>query len=288
MLLRLIDRKIFRLVPDKQFVSLKYRLIMGHWPNLDNPSLMSEKIQWLKLNDFNELYPKLVDKYLVRDYVANKIGSQYLVPLLGVWDNAASINWDLLPEKFVLKCTHGSHTNIICKDKDSFDTKAATKQLNKWLRSQTTYYYGREWPYKFVKPRIIAEKYIESNKAGGIQDFKFLCFNGVPDNVMVCSDRETGHVRFDHFDNEWNFLRYQYVDIDKEDGYTIPKPEKIDEMFEIARQLSKDLPFVRVDLYCENNTIYFGELTFYPQSGYDTDFTVKTDQYFGDKMKIYR
>lgn len=259
---------------------------MGRWPNLKRPVYLSEKIQWLKLHDKNELYPFLVDKYSVRKYIADKIGEEYLIPIYGVWDNAKKINWESLPDRFVLKCTNGSHTNIICKDKAKLDYKKTIRTLNRWLRSNSTYYYGREWPYKKAVPKIIAEKYIESKKEGGIQDYKFMCFHGVPDNVMICSDRETGKVRFDHFDRQWNFLKYQYVDENKGQNYSIDKPSKIEEMFQIAEILCKEFPFVRVDLYCECGKIFFGELTFYPTSGFDIDFTEETDRLLGSKIHL--
>ena len=262
----LLGRKICRIIPDKVYIKLKYRNILGRWPNLKNPKFFSEKIQWMKLYGRNDVYMKLVDKYSVREYIEQQIGDEYLVPLLGVWESPEEINWDDLPEKFVMKTVNGSHTNIICTNKSELDIKDAVKKLHKWQNSNQTFFYGREWAYKNVKPRIIAEKYIESSSINGLVDYKFMCFSGIADHVMLCSDRLSGHTKFDHFDKEWNFLRYQYVDFNKPDNYTILKPEKIDEMFSIAEKLSKPFPFVRVDLYCENNKIYFGELTFYPQS----------------------
>ena len=243
-------------------------------------------MQWMKLYDRNEIYVKLVDKYAVREYIEEQIGSDYLVPLLGVWDSPDEINWDELPEKFVMKTVNGSHTNIICTNKSKLNIEEAVKKLHKWQRSNQTFYYGREWAYKNVKPRILAEEYIEPSSANGLVDYKFMCFSGKVDHVMLCSDRLSGHTRFDHFDKDWNFLRYQYVDADKPSDYTIKKPERIDEMFKIAEKLSKPFPFVRVDLYCENSKIYFGELTFYPQSGFDTDYTVETDLYLGSLLNL--
>lgn len=279
-------RRICRLIPDEHYIKFKYRCILGRWPNLDDPKYLSEKIQWLKLHDRNPLYIKLVDKYEVRSYIEEKIGKEYLVPLLGVWDSPMDIDWDVLPNKFVLKTVNGSHTNIICTDKAQLNREKTISTLLRWQKSNQTFYYGREWPYKYVKPRIIAEAYIDSSAPGGLVDYKFMCFNGIADNVMVCSDRQTGKTRFDHFDKEWNFLRYQYVDSDKPVNYTISKPDLMDEMFRIAELLAKPFPYVRVDLYCENNRIYFGELTFYPQSGFDTDYTEETDLYFGTKLDI--
>lgn len=277
----LTGRKICRKIPDAIYVRIKYWSILGRWPNLSKPRYLSEKIQWLKLHHTDKRYPMLVDKYAVREYIAKEIGEEYLVPIIGVWDKVEDIQWELLPKKFVLKTTDGSHTNIICTDKDKLDIAKCKVLLDTWLHSNQAFYYGREWPYKTVKSRIIAEAFIESNDPGGLVDYKFLCFNGFADNVMVCSDRQINDTKFDHFDREWNFLRYQYVDKDKPEGYTKTRPAKLDEMFSIAEKLAKPFPFVRVDLYCENDKIYFGELTFFPQSGFDTDYTVETDLYFG-------
>lgn len=280
----LSGRKLCRLIPDKLYITFKYRCILGRWPNLKNPRYLSEKIQWLKIYEKNDLYPTLVDKYAVREYIKKVIGEEYLVPLLGVWDDPREIDWDSLPDKFVLKIVNGSHTNIVCTDLKKLDRKRTIKQLVKWQRSNQTFYYGREWPYKHIKPKIIAEEYIESSHCGGLVDYKFMCFNGKPDNVMICSERDTGKTRFEHFDREWRFLRYQYVDVNKPKDYTIDKPEEMDKMFELAEKLSKPFLFVRVDLYCENKRILFGELTFFPQSGFDIDFTKDTDLYLGEKL----
>lgn len=282
----LSGRKVCRLIPDELYIKFKYRCILGRKLDLNNPQYLSEKIQWLKLHDKNKLYPTLVDKYAVREYIENVLGEEYLVPILGVWENPDDIEWDTLPQKFVLKCTNGSHTNIICTNKEKLDIAESLKLLRKWLKSNQTFYYGREWPYKNVKPRIIAEQFIESTNKGGLVDYKFMCFDGKADNVMLCTERQTGNTKFEHFDRNWNFLRYQYIDKDKPDNYTIDKPEQMDKMFEIAEILAKPFRYVRVDLYCEQNKIYFGELTFYPQSGFDTDYTVETDLYLGKKLEL--
>lgn len=285
-LLWLINKKCGRWLPDALYLKLKYWCYLKRLPNIKKPKYLSEKIQWLKLNDRNELYPLLVDKYAVREYIAKEIGEQYLIPLLGVWERADQIDWDALPAKFVLKCTHGSQTNIICADKSRLDRDSVIKKLDAWMSDNATYYYGREWPYKYVKPRIIAEKFIESDHPGGIVDYKFMCFHGEIDNVMVCSDRMRGNVHFDHFNEKWEHLKYQYADEGKPADYTIEKPEEMDSMFRIAKHLAKNFDFIRVDLYCENGSIYFGELTFYPASGFDTDYTPLTDLYLGSKLRL--
>ena len=283
---KLTSKKICRLLDDRTYLKLKYWAFLGRKLDLKNTKYFNEKMQWIKLNYYDDRLPSMVDKYEVRKYIAKWIGDEFLVPLIGVWNKAEDIEWDLLPDKFVLKCTHGSHTNIICYNKNNLNINETTKQLDEWLNDKGTYYFGREWPYKYVQPRIIAEKLIETDDPGGIRDYKFLCFEGRPDNVMVCSNRQVGNISFDHFTRDWTLLRCQYVDGSKPENYTIEKPDQMDEMFEIAEKLSSRFHFVRVDLYCENNKIYFGELTFFPSSGFDLDYSEQGDLMFGRMIDL--
>lgn len=257
--------------------------------HLKNPKTFNEKLQWLKLYDRNPDYSKMVDKYEVREYIKEKIGEEYLIPLLGIWDSFDEIDFDGLPNQFVLKCTHNSGGVVICKDKSTFDFEKAKNRMNYSLKNNY-YWSGREWPYKDVKPRIIAEKYMSND--GDVEteltDYKFSCFNGRVDNVMLCLERSTGDVKFRYFDKEWNLLRYDVQGKALPKGYTIPKPEKMDEMFELAKKLSEGIRYLRVDLYCAENKIYFGELTFFPQSGFDTDILVETDELFGSYLDLKR
>ncbi len=259
---------------------------MGYKLNLKNPQTFNEKLQWLKLYDRNPAYTQMVDKYAVREYIKNTIGEEYLIPLLGVWDSFDEIDFDALPEQFVLKCNHDSGSVIICKDKNTFDVESARRMLNKALRVNY-YHHSKEWPYKNVKHKIIAEQFmVDSAEVEGLTDYKFFCFNGNIDCVMVCLDRFTGDTKFYFFNEDWELLRYNIRGKAAPPGFSIPKPECMDEMFDIARKLSKGIPYVRVDLYAINGKTYFGELTFFPDSGFDANLLAETDEHFGKLLEI--
>lgn len=272
-------------LPDKTYLKVRYYQHFKKRLNLNNPQTFNEKLQWLKLYDRNSLYTNLVDKYEVRKYIAETIGEEYLIPLIGVWDRFEDIDFSKLPNQFVLKCTHDSGGLVICKDKSKLDIEVTRKKINNPLK-RNFYYLGREWPYKNVKPRIICEELLKTKDGRLPIDYKFHCFSGEPDNVMVCIGRDSGSPKFFFFDTEWKLLRYNVAGINAANDFTLPKPKKIDEMFEIARELSIGLPFVRVDLYCEEEKIYLGELTFFPQSGFDPNLLNTTDILFGDKIKL--
>ena len=194
-ILYLMNKNYLSFIPDKTFLKMKYKLMMGTKLDLENPKTFNEKLQWLKLHDRNPEYTKMVDKYEAKEYVANIIGKEYIIPTLGVWDKFDDIDFDALPNEFVLKPTHTSGNVFICKDKSKIDYKKLKKQVNKWLK-RDYYRIHREWPYKNVKPRIIAEEYMENKDHTSIKDYKFYCFNGQADYVMICTGRETGHPRF--------------------------------------------------------------------------------------------
>lgn len=278
---------ILNKIPDKLFLKLKYRHNIGIKLNLNNPKTFNEKLQWLKLYDRNPLYTKLADKYKVREYITEKIGKEYLIPLLGVWDNTDDIDFDSLPNKFVLKCNHNSGLGMcICTDKNKLDVKEVKKELKKGL-NQDYYLPGREWPYKNVPRKIIAEKYmVDDSNSNEFTDYKFFCFNGYVDCVMVCLDRNSGDTKFYFFDKDWKLKRLNKRGKEAPKDFTIPKPECIDEMFEIASKLSEGFPFVRVDLYQSYGKIYFGEMTFYPDSGFDNNILKESDEYFGKLIDL--
>lgn len=255
-------------IPDKIFLHLKYRKVLKKKLNLKDPKGFNEKLQWLKLYDRNPLYTKMVDKYEVKDYVAKLIGEQYIIPTIGVWNRFVDIDFDTLPEKFVLKCTHDSAGIVICKDKTKFDYKEAKCKLEKSLK-QNYYYLSREWPYKNVVPRIIAEPYMEDSKKHVLDDYKFFCFDGKCKLMFIATERqiENSETKYDYYDETFKHL-------DLSNGYpnadVIPsKPEKFEEMIEVAEKLSQDIPHVRVDLYEIDGKVYFGELTFYDKGGYN-------------------
>lgn len=421
---------------DAIFLKIKFWGATGIRLNLDAPKTFNAKLQWLKLYDRNPQYTIMVDKYAVKNYVSNKIGAEYIIPTIGVWDSVDEIDFDKLPSRFVLKCTHDSGGLVICQNKELLDISLAKEKLKRSLKSNY-YWSGREWPYKNVKPRIIAEQYMADNlydyKAfcfnemprmvlvysnlycnDGIKevfydealkhfkiqnslhdntifktqrpkqytllhnlamylsakislgrcdfyeikeqfywgeittdlmnvseafpseewnanwgellvyprsgksveirenacirakivkdsvtiiisihndevnehskaliDYKFFCFNGVADSVMVCRGRETGNPEFYFFDKRWQLKKYNKRGMMVSDDFTLPKPDCIDEMFSIAEKLSKGIPFVRVDLFCIDGLIYFGEMTFYPDSGFDMNIVKDADAYLG-------
>ncbi|MBQ4484449.1 MAG: glycosyl transferase [Prevotella sp.] len=280
----LLLNRVGRFVSDENFVKWTYYLTFRKKLDLDNPKTFNEKLQWLKLNDQHEEYTQMVDKYEAKKYVSNLIGEEYIIPTLGVYDSFDEIDFDKLPNQFVLKCTHDSGGVAICKDKYSFDVKAARKLLSRNLK-RNKYWSSREYPYKTIKPRIIAEKYIEES-AGGLVDYKFFCFNGYADSVMLCIDRHLEDTKYYFFDNNWNLLRINCRGKSAPKGFTVPKQDNMDKMFSIAAQLSRGIKFVRVDLYNVNGRIYFGEMTFFPQSGLDPNLLIEAETRFGNLINV--
>lgn len=272
---------------DDEFIRRKYKAIMGKELDLSHPKTFNEKLQWLKLYDRKPEYTMMVDKYRVRDYVAKKIGEEYLIPLLGVWDNPDEIDFDELPSQFVLKCNHNSGLGMcICKDKSKLNIKKVKKQLKKGL-DQDYFLTGREWPYKDVPRKIICEKYMVDDLCedaiGGLIDYKFFCFNGVS-KFMYISNDYASNTTTDFFDMNYNRLDMRMKDPNSD---TPPsKPQQFDELRKIAEQLSFGIPFVRVDLYVVNKKIYFGELTFFHNAGFVEIHPDKWEKILGDWINI--
>ncbi|MBR3016515.1 MAG: glycosyl transferase [Clostridia bacterium] len=277
---------LYNWMPDDMYLKKLYKAWMGKELDLEHPRTLNEKIQWLKIHDHSPVYPQLVDKYGVKEFVGNLIGKEHIIPTFGVWDRFEDIDFEKLPDQFVLKCTHDSHGLVICKDKSKLNMESAKKKLNRALHRK---YYKkfREWPYKEVKPRIIAEEYVE-DESGFLTDYKFYCFHGVPDCVLTCFDRMTGNTRFFFFDRNWELKRYNKQGKEAPEGFTKPKPEGIEKMFDLAEILAKasGAPFIRVDFYNAYGRIYFGELTLYPAAGFDTGRLPETDILFGDKLNL--
>lgn len=251
-------------MPDKWYLSLMFRSQMGYWMDWKHPKTFNEKLQWLKIHNRNPLYTKLVDKYEVRKYIAEKIGGEYLIPLLGIWSDPDEIDCSKLPNQFVLKCTHDSNSVVICRNKNKFDFENAKEKLHSCL-SRNFYYVAREWPYKNVKPRIIAEQYLESEGQKNISDYKFFCFRGLPKFMYISRDHDT-HPTTDFFDMEFNKLPIRMRDPNS--NTSIFKPRQFEKMKELASILSQKIPHVRVDFYCIQDKIYFGEMTFYHNAGF--------------------
>lgn len=266
---------------DKLYIMILYRYRMGRPLNLKNPRTYNEKLQWLKLYDRRKEHIPLVDKYRVREFVAETIGEEYLIPLLGVWDKFDDIDFTMLPRQFVLKCTHDSGGIVICKDKSTFDIEAARKKLTRCLK-RNYFDNTREWQYKHVKPRIIAEKYMVDESGTGLKDYKFLCFHGVPKALLVVSNREIS-TKSDFFDLNFNQLpvRHHY-----ENARNIEKPQGFEEMVELAKKLSKGIIHVRTDFYDIHGKIYFGEMTFYQFGGFRRFEPQKYDRIFGSWIKL--
>lgn len=251
------------LFTDKQLVKIIYRCNMHRPLDLKNPQTFNEKLNWLKIYDRKPIYTTMVDKYAVKEYVSGIIGEEYVIPTLGVWDNFDDIDFDGLPDRFVLKTTHGGGNLgvVVCKDKSRLDKKSAKKRLS--LRKGL---YRAEWPYKNVPRRIIAEQFMEDQKTGELRDYKFFCFDGEVRALFVASDRQNREEPyFDFFDAEYNHL--DIVQGHPHNPGILEKPETFDEMKRIASTLSKGIAAARVDLYEVNGKTYFGEITFYHFGG---------------------
>ena len=259
-------RRLACLIPDWIYLQIKYYMRTGRRLNLRNPVTYTEKLQWLKLHDRRPLYTTLVDKYAVKQYVAEKLGQEHIIPLIGVWDRAEDIPFDTLPDQFVLKCTHDSGGLQICRDKAVFDFDAAKKKIQAVLKSNF-YWISREWPYKNVRPRVIVERYMEDAATGDTRDYKFFTFNGEPKVMYIATGRETGETYGDFFDMDFNHLD---MVIDHKQAPVMPqKPDTFEEMKEAARKLAEGIPQVRVDFYEIDGEFYFGELTFFHCGGFE-------------------
>lgn len=285
---RLINSLSFRgylkWLPDELFLKIIFRLKMGYRLDLNNPKTFNEKIQWLKLNDRNPLYTSLVDKYEVRQYVKDTIGEEYLIPLLGVWDNFEDIDFEKLPNQFVLKCTHDSGGLVICKDKSKLNIVAAKKKIMACMKRN--YYWAlREWPYKNVKPRIIAEQYMEDEPGKGLKDYKFFCFNGIVKAMFVATDREVHQTKFDFFDADFNHLPFKQHYPNNFDR-TLIKPASFEQMKKLASELTAGFPHCRADFYDVNGKVYFGELTFSHFSGLEPMEPMEWDCKFGEMIDL--
>ena len=270
-------------VPDEIYLKIAYRLEMKKKLNLANPQTFNEKLQWLKLHDRKPEYTQMVDKYAVREYIAKTIGEEYLIPLLGVWNAFDEIDFDQLPDQFVLKCNHDSGSVVICKDKKTFDVDAARKNINAGL-AHNYYYGGREWPYKNVKPKIIAEKYMVDESGTELKDYKLFCFNGEVKIVEIDFDRFIKHTR-NLYTSKWEFLNFQLLYPNDSSKYK-DKPIALDDMIKMASYLSKNIPHLRVDFYQINNKIYFGELTFFHEAGFGLFSPNEWDKILGDWIKL--
>lgn len=275
---------IAKYLSDESFLKYRFFIVMGKRLNLDHPTTYNEKLQWLKLYDRNPFYTKLVDKIAVKEYVANIIGKEYIIPTLKIYKTPEEINLDELPNQFVLKTNHdGDSLGVfICKDKAKFDFENAISKLSNNLK-RNYYYTGREWPYKNVRPTIFAEEYKE-DETGELKDYKFFCFNGVVKASFIATDRSSGHVKFDYYDRDFNHLNF--IQSHPMSGKKIPKPINYEKMIEISEKLSTGLPHVRIDLYNCNGQIFFGEMTFYHYGGMIKFHPEEWDYTFGSWLEL--
>ena len=281
---KIVHSPFIKLFPDRWALKIIYKSIFEKKLNLKQPKTFNEKLQWLKLYNRKPEYTIMVDKYAAKKYVADIIGEEHIIPTLGVWEKFDDIDFEKLPEQFVLKVTHGSGDIVICRDIANFDKKKAKEKLTRALK--TDYYkISREWPYKKVPRRIIAETYME-DESGSLNDYKFFCFNGKVKCSFVAIDRfDSGKTTMTHFDREWNVLPfsrggYPY----KVDG--LQKPKNYEEMLSYAERLSTNIPFLRVDFYNINGKVYFGELTFFPGGGYKKLTPNVWDYRLGEWLKL--
>lgn len=251
---------------------------------MSNPNRFSEKLQWLKINDRNPVYTTMVDKITAKEWASSIIGKEHIIPLLGTWERAEDIDFDALPKQFVLKCNHDSHSIIICKDKDKLDIPAARHDLAASMKKNQYYAEGRQWPYLDVRPRILAEKYMEDKLLGELRDYKFFTFNGEPEMMYVATGRGSGQTYGDFFDMNY---RHQDLRIDHEMSPVCPeKPETFEAMKEAARKLAQGVPQVRVDFYEVNGQYYFGEMTFFHCSGFVSFRPDEWDAKLGELIRL--
>ena len=269
---------------DEAYIKKQFKNVFGYELDLDNPKTYSEKLQWLKLYDRNPLYTTLVDKASVKDYVAERIGEEHIIKTLGVYDSFEEIDFDKLPNQFVLKTTHDSGGVFICKDKSKLKMHKARAKINGRLK-RDYFMHNREWPYKNVKRRVIAEEFITDLGKDGLCEYKIFCFNGEPKIVLLCKGEAHGAGRTnDYCDLEYN--RLPFVSVNPNSEGEIVKPKEHDEIIEIAKKLSQGFPQVRVDTYVSNGKIYFGELTFFHNSGFSLFEPKEWDKILGDYITL--
>lgn len=254
-----------RIIPDELYLRIAYRMVTGKTLHLNPPVTFNEKLQWLKLHNRQPLFTQMVDKYGVREFIKERIGEEYLIPVYGVWDKPEDVDFSTLPDRFVLKCTHDCGGVIICRDKSKFNKEDAITTLKECMK-KNFYYQGREWPYKNVIPRVYAEAYLEDKGETQLTDYKVFNFNGTPRIIQVDFDRYTDHKR-KFFDTEWNEMDVTFHQPYQSDK-VIKKPACLDEMLELSRKLSAGFPHLRTDFYIVNDRLYVGEMTFFHGTGF--------------------
>lgn len=281
-IIRANEKGLFNWLSDIHFLYVMYWARLGKRLNLKNPQTFNEKLQWLKLYNRKPEYTMMVDKYEAKKHIASLIGEEYVLPTLAVWERFEDIDFNALPDQFVLKCTHDSGCFVICRNKAELNISAAEKKIKRSLK-RNYFFHGREWPYKNVKPRIIAEKYIEDTENDALTDYKFYCFHGIPRIMYIAKDHGKDPCT-DFFDMDFNHLPIKILDPNAES--IPPKPELFEKMQEFATVLSQNIPFLRVDFYEVNGQVYVGELTFFDGSGFDLIEPEEWDAKMGSWLKI--
>ena len=283
----LAQRGIFKNMSDEDFLKMQFKNVFGYPLDLNNPKTYSEKLQWLKLYDRKPEYTMMVDKYEVKKYVASKIGEEHIIKTLGVWDHFDDIDFAQLPNRFVLKCTHDSGGLVICTDKSKLDLAAAKKKIEKSLKNDY-YMQNREWPYKNVKRRIIAEEYMVDESGYELKDYKIFAFDGEAKAMFIASDRTNPNeeTKFDFFDMDFNHLPFTNGHPNSKEWDKIKRPKGLDEMKKYAEILSKGLPEARIDFYDINGKVYFGEITFFHWSGFERFEPAEWDKKFGSWITL--
>ena len=271
---------MYKGMSDEVYLKRIFKAFHGYTPNLVHPKTLNEKLQWLKLNDRKSIYTTMVDKYETKKYVSSIIGEKYVIPTLGIWNNFDDIDFSQLPESFVIKCTNDSGSVILVKYKKQWDKEYEKKILEKGI-AKNYFWSGREWPYKNVKPRIIAEKMVDLNPV----DYKWICMNGEPKVLCMCMDRQKGNLTFNYYDMNFNLLPFEWVHPSCKTR-KIQRPKNFDKMKELARKLSENIPEVRVDFYDIGGQVYFGELTFYHQSGFAPFYPKEWDLKLGQLLDL--
>ena len=279
-------KRILNMLSDKTYLKIMYFYHMKKRLNFENVTTFNEKLQWLKLHDRKEIYTTMVDKYEVKKYVADLIGGEYVVPTYGIYESYNEIDFDVLPNQFVLKVTHygGSRGVFIIKDKNTINYSNIENEIEKLLK-ENLYNYSREWPYKNVKPRIIIEKYMKNEDEEELKDYKLFCFNGKPKIILVCSERfSSSNMCETWFDEDWNLM--DIIEGNHRVDKNIKPPQSFKKMKYLASQLSKNIPFVRIDFYEVNSKIYFGEMTFFPASGFEKFEQKEWDKKLGEMIDL--
>ena len=269
---------------DKFFIKLKFERCLSKKIDMDNPKTFNEKLQWLKLYDRKDIYTNMVDKYEAKGYVSKIIGKEYIIPTIGIYNNFDEIDFSKLPNQFVIKCTHDSGGVVICKDKRNFDYNFAKRKINKSMK-KNFYYSGREWPYKNVKPRIIIEEYMIDSKFNELRDYKFFCFNGKVKFFKIDFDRFVSH-KANYYDINGNILKFGELVCPPDYNKKLSMPLNLKKMIKLSEILSKKIPFVRIDFYEMNGKVFFGEITFFPNSGLGKFIPEEWDEIIGNYLDL--